>query len=462
MKPKGPYEPLFERAAEQKPAEPKPAKQEVLSVADVCGRMRRQLQMIGQVVLAGEVTAFKAHPSGHLYFTLKDDREDASVACAMFRREATTAGGSVIENGARIKVRASADIFAPRGALQLIVVKAALAGEGDLAARREALKRKLQAQGLFDPSRKRPLPNDPRVVGVVTSAGGAAFQDIVKVARRRGNVRILLAPAAVQGEGAAYQLRRALERLGQLAEVDVIIIGRGGGSAEDLAAFDDEHLARAIADCPKPVVAAVGHEVDWSIACLVADVRASTPSQAAELVVADANARRERLGEGVRRLVLAMRGQLRHDAAVLARLHARVRAPERAIAIERQRLDELRDRLEISLRTRIREGRRTRDQLERRIEAKHPRTVIAHAKNQLGPLQVRLRAAIVRALEKRRSALQQTAQTLDAISPLAVLGRGYAIALKDGKAVRDADDLANGDSIELRLHRGRVNAKVTK
>jgi exodeoxyribonuclease VII large subunit len=462
MKPKSPYEPLFERLDKPEPEEPKPPRQEVLSVADVCGRMRRQLQMIGQVVLAGEVTAFKAHPSGHLYFTLKDDREEASLACAMFRREAQSAGGSVIENGARIKVRASADIFAARGALQLIVVKAALAGEGDLAARREALTRKLQAQGLFAPERKRPLPSEPRVVGVVTSAGGAAFQDIVKVARRRGNVRILLSPAAVQGEGAAYQLRRALERLCKVPEVDVIIIGRGGGSAEDLAAFDDEHLARAIAECPKPVVAAVGHEVDWSIACLVADVRASTPSQAAELVVADANARRDRLGEGVRRLVLAMRGQLRHDAAVLARLHARVRAPERAIALERQRLDELHDRLEIALRSRIREGRRTRDQLERRVAARHPRTVIADAKNQLAPLQLRLRAAILRGLEKRKSILASSAHTLDAISPLAVLGRGYAIALKDGKAVRDADDLEAGDTLEVRLHRGQISAKVIK
>jgi exodeoxyribonuclease VII large subunit len=462
MKTKSPYEPLFERI--EKPEEPAPKpKQEVLSVADVCGRMRRQLQMIGQVVLVGEVTGFKGpHPSGHLYFTLKDDREDASIACAMFRREAQTAGGSVIENGARIKVRASADIFQSRGALQLIVVKAALAGEGDLAARREALKRKLQAQGLFDPSRKRALPSEPRVVGVVTSANGAAFHDIVKVARRRGTVRILLSPAAVQGEGAAYQLRRALERLCKVPEVDVIIIGRGGGSAEDLAAFDDEHLARAIAECPKPVVAAVGHEVDWSIACLVADVRASTPSQAAELVVADANARKQTLNEGVRRLVLAMRGQLRHDAAVLARLHARVRAPERAIAVERQRLDELRDRLENSLRTQIREGRRTRDQLERRVEARHPRTLIADAKNDLAPLQVRLRAAILRDLEKRKLTLAKSAQTLDAISPLAVLGRGYSIALKDGKPVRDAKELSKGDLLEVRLDRGSVQTKVIK
>lgn len=451
--------PLFERA-QAKPAE-EPPHEEVLSVSKLSGRFKQRLQALGQLVVEGEVSGFKGPaPTGHLYFTLKDEREDACISCAMFRREAQGGGGGRVVNGARIRVRGSADLFAPRGALQLIVNKAMASGDGDLAARREALKRKLTAEGLFDESRKRKLPTEPRVIGVVTSATGAAFQDIVKVARRRGNVRILLSPAQVQGETAPYQLCRALERLAAVAEVDVIILGRGGGSAEDLAAFDDEALARAIASCPKPVVAAIGHEVDWSIACLVADVRAATPSQAAELVVPDSAARRERFDEALRRLSLAMRNRLHAQEARLIRLSQRVRAPERALKQRQQRLDELSSTLEEAVRARLQAAVRTTDTLDRRLSARHPRTVLGAARQALAPLPVQLRAAMKRLLQQDRSELAVAASNLQAISPLAVLARGYAIALHDGTAVRDAKDLAPGDRIEVRLSNGRIEADV--
>lgn len=438
-----------------------PPKEEILSVADLNGRLKQRLQSIGQVVVEGEVSGFKGpNPSGHLYFTLKD--EEASISCAMFRRDAQTAGGDRIVNGGRVRVRGSADLFAPRGALQLIVTKAMATGEGDFAARREALKRKLAAEGLFDESRKRELPTEPRVIGVVTSASGAAFHDIVKVARRRGNVRILLSPAQVQGESAAYQIRRALERLSRVPEVDVIILGRGGGSSEDLAAFDDEPLARAIASCPKPVVAAVGHEVDWSIACLVADVRAATPSQAAELVVPDFVARRVRLDEAIRRLGLGIRNRLRGHEARLARLGQRVRAPERALKQRQQHLDELSTCLETAIRARVERAAKQTDHLERRLVARHPRTVLAAARESLTPLPIQLRAAIRSVLQRERGQLAVAAQKLDAISPLAVLSRGYAIALHDGVAVRDAATLAPGDRIEVRVGHGGVEADVVK
>ncbi len=451
--------PLFERV---QPTEPERPREEVLSVSDLAGRLRQRMQTLGQVIVEGEVSGFKGPaPTGHLYFTLKDEREDACISCAMFRREAQYAGGNRIVNGARVRVRGSADLFAPRGALQLIVTKAAAAGEGDLAARREALKKKLAAEGLFESTRKRPLPSDPRVIGVVTSPSGAAFHDIVKVARRRANVRILLSPAQVQGETAAFQIKRALERLARVSEIDVIILGRGGGSAEDLAAFDDEHLARAIAACPKPVVAAVGHEVDWSIACMVADVRAATPSQAAELVVPDFEARRARIGEGLRRLSLAVRGRLRAEETRLARLTNRVRAPERAIKQQQQHLDELSARLEEAMRDRISIAGRDRDLLERKLHSKHPRTVLAEARHALSPMPIRLRAAMQRALQRDRSELAMMANQLQAISPLAVLARGYAIALDDkGNAVRDAANVDVGDRLSIRLARGALDAEI--
>ena len=468
------------------------AGEEILSVGQAVSKLRSAVRGLAVIVVEGEVTNAKGvGTSGHLYFNLKDERADASIACVMWKSDSLRGGGERIANGARVQVRAVAELYAPRGQLQLQVMKVSPAGLGDLLLRREELKRKLSAEGLFDPSRKRALPSDPRVVGVVTSSNGAAFHDIVKVARRRGSVRILLAPAVVQGDDAPRQLRNALARLSSLAEVDVIILGRGGGSAEDLAAFDDEGLARAIARCGKPVVAAVGHEVDWSIACYVADQRAATPSQAAELVVPDESQRRRRVDDAVRRLALSMRGRLQEDHTLLARARARLRAPERAIALHRQRLDELGARTVAAARAYLRKFARDRDALERRLADRHPRTVLANARGALAPIGERLRAAMKRRLERaherldplpprssravrailqRRGAmLSSAAQKLDAISPLAVLGRGYAIAMvrdDDGeagappRALRDAREAKVGSTIEVRLQRGSLDARV--
>ena len=426
--------------------EPGERDEEILSVAQLDARLRSAVRAMGSVLVEGEVTNFRPNPNGHLYFTLKDEREDATIGCVMWRSDAQRgAGRERIVNGARVQVRAIADLYAPQGKLQLQVTRVTPAGLGDLLIKREELKRKLFAEGLFDQARKRRLPDAPRVVGVVTSGTGAAFQDIVKVARRRGAVRILLDSAAVQGDDAPRQLRRALLRLASLREVDVIILGRGGGSAEDLAAFDDEELARALASCGKPVVAAVGHEVDWSIACLVADVRAATPSQAAELVVADETARRARMQEQLRLLGLA---------------------PRRAFADKRQKVDDLCGRLVAAMRAQLRQTSKGREQLHRRLEARHPRTRLAQLRGALGPLEVRLRGVIARRLDRRRATLAQLAQNLDAISPLAVLARGYAIALQRDEhgrmhALRDPREARIGAAIEVRLHEGTIDATVT-
>ena len=460
-----------------------------LSVAELDATLRDSVRALGPLLVEGEVAGAKVQSSGHVYFTLKDPQAQASIGCVMWRSDALRGNsGQHVVDGARVQVRASAEVYAPRGQLQLQVAKVTPAGLGELLVRREALRRKLTAEGLFDPARKRPLPTSPRVIGVVTSRSGAAFFDVVEVARRRGRVRILLADSPVQGADAPQSLRRALARLAALAEVDVIILGRGGGSPEDLAAFDDEQLARAIAACPKPVVAAVGHEVDTSIACLVADVRAATPSQAAEIVVADDAERARRLADGKRALARAITARLRGEAARVSKLRAQLRSPERRLATHRQHVEELRGRLAASMRVRLRVAADTRTALERRLAERHPRARLAELRGALGPHEARLRAAIRRRLDRARATLsplppradRAVHATLDrargsiarevgrlhAISPLAVLARGYAIALvvPDGappRALRDAREAAVGDAIEVRLHHGTVDATVT-
>lgn len=441
--------------------------EDVLTVAQLDAMLQRAVRGLGALTVEGEITGFRgAQSGGHLYFSLKDERGAAVIRCVMWKSDAQRGQGRErIVNGARVQVRATLDLYAPQGNVQLQVTRVTPAGLGDLLLRREELKRKLAAEGLFEPSRKRKLPATPRVVGVVTSATGAAFADIVKVARRRGAVRILLDAAPVQGEDAPRLLRRALSRLAAVREVDVIIVGRGGGSAEDLAAFDDEALARAIADCPKPVVAAVGHEVDWSIACLVADVRAATPSQAAELVVADEAARRAQLLEAERRLVSAVRARLQAGNARVARARALLRAPERTIALHQQRLDELRGRVEAAMRKRLRDGERTHASLAQRLQARHPRVRLEAARAELGPLEARLRSSMRALLQRNSHALANSVAKLEAISPLAVLARGYAIALRSTpagpRALRAASEVSPGDVIDVRLHDGTVRAEVT-
>ncbi|MBR1836923.1 MAG: exodeoxyribonuclease VII large subunit, partial [Kiritimatiellae bacterium] len=285
--------------------------------------------------------------SPHAYFTVKD--AGAQLPCAFFNAARDPAARAVLRDGAKLRLRGSISVYAPRGAYQLVVRTAEPVGEGELLLRFEALKRKLAAEGLFDPALKRPLPLLPRTVGVVTSPTGAAIRDILNVTRRRfAAVRIVLAPARVQGEGAAREIAAALRALNEMPEPpDAIIVGRGGGSAEDLWCFNDEALAREVRASRVPVISAVGHEIDFTICDFAADVRAPTPSAAAELVVrnrADLLAAAESLA---RRLTLAMRSSLRHARSrveVCARSRA-VAAPESALRDRSQRVDLLAQRL---------------------------------------------------------------------------------------------------------------------
>lgn len=368
-------------------------------------------RQFGDVSIEGEVSYFTPHRSGHWYFAVKD--AGAVLNCVMFRGNNATLRWTP-EVGERVVVHGGLDIYAPQGKYNLLVRRMDRAGEGDLQKRIEELKRKLQAEGLMDPGRKRRLPDFPRGIGVATSPTGAAFQDVLKVLSRRfPSIPVYLAPCRVQGEGSAEEIAAAVRLLGRHGKADVLIVGRGGGSQEDLAAFNEEIVARAIAASPIPVVSAVGHEVDFSIADLVADVRAATPSHAAELVVPDRETLRQLVADRRARMVKLLQRDLQRRRLALDRL--KPRDPRRRITDARQRCDEL---------------------------------------------ETRLAEAGRRYVERRKRLLESRADRLQALSPLAVLGRGYALALKDGRAVRSAEELAAGDSLEIRLHQGAATTRV--
>lgn len=436
---------------------------EVVSVAELDRRLRRAVETTtGDFWVEGEVTSLKQAASGHSYFCLKDEREDAVIDCVMYRFDAQRARKH-LKDGARLQLWGRATVWAPRGRLQLVGTFARPAGRGALLEALEALKRRLDAEGLFALEKKRPLPLDPHIVGVVTSAHGAAFHDIRTVAFRRGSVRLVLAPALVQGDGAPDSLVAALDLLERYRGLEVVIIGRGGGSGEDLMAFNDERVVRRVAAFRVPVVSAVGHEVDISLTDLVADVRAATPSQAAELVVPDDRARRDVLQRRRSALERALRSRLELERARLAHLQAALGDPRFIMVQRQQELDELVERLRRRAERSLRLRASRVAGLERRLQSRHPRTVIARARGDAGPLKVRLVAAVERRLARNRSALADAVARLHALSPLAVLSRGYAIATRaDGRALRDVSEIARGERVSVRLSRGHFAAEVTE
>ena len=326
---------------------PKDEGPRALSVAELDRSIRESLELSFDVGLwvEGEVTSARPAPSGHVYFCLKDEREDASIDAVVYKNSVSNRGRALLKDGARVRLRGRPTFYSPRGRLQFIADRVEAVGRGALLEALEALKEKLGAEGLFAPERKRRLPVEPRIIGVVTSPTGAVIHDVCKVAFRRGGARILLAPARVQGDGAADSILRALRALQRIAGVDVIIVGRGGGSADDLFAFSDEALVRAVAACRVPVVSAVGHEVDVTLVDFAADARAATPSQAAEMVVPDRRARASHLRQIRERLVHSMRARLAEDRVRLGALERKLADPRLAIASQQQRLDDRVERL---------------------------------------------------------------------------------------------------------------------
>lgn len=435
----------------------------VIGVAELDRRLKRAVESVtGREWVLGEVSSLKLPPSGHAYFCLKDEREDAVIDCVMYRMNAAKARRHLCE-GARVQLLGRATLWAPRGRLQLVAETLRPAGRGALLEALEQLKTRLAQEGLFAPERKRPLPPEPRIVGVVTSAAGAAFHDIRTVAFRRGGARLVLSPAVVQGESAPDSLVRALDLIERYPGLDVLIVGRGGGSGEDLMAFNDERVVRRIAATRVPVVSAVGHEIDVTLADLAADVRAATPSQAAELVIPDSETRRQLLVRQKRHLVHALQAELIEARSRVERLRSRLGDPRFVIAERQQGLDELFARLERAASRGLGRRRQALEQAHRRLSARHPRAVLARAEARLGPLRARLFAGASAKLGRSRAGLAELSARLAALSPLAVLARGYAIATRlDGRAIRAAGEVRHGEDISVRVHDGRIDARVTR
>jgi exodeoxyribonuclease VII large subunit len=446
---------------------PKPADEEPrpLTVAELDRAIKGAVEgaFEGAVWVEGEVIDSRPAPSGHLYFCLKDEREDAAIDAVIYRSNVTPRTRQLCVDGARVRLRGRPTLWAPRGRLQLVADRVQAAGRGALLEAIERLKTKLTSEGLFAPERKRPLPADPRTIGVVTSPTGAVIHDVCRVAFRRGGARILLAPAQVQGTGAADSICRAMAQLQRVGEVDVIVLGRGGGSAEDLGAFNDEAVVRAVAGCRVPVVSAVGHDVDVTLVDFAADVRAATPSQAAEMVVPDRAARRQLLRRTGMHLARAVHARLSRDSFALARAAGRLGDPRLAIAAHQQSLDERSARLAASMQASFARRRHALSRGQRRLAYLHPGAVVARERADVSRLRARIAALWGTSFERRSSVVKHAASRLDALSPLRVLARGYAIATRsDGHAVRAAGDIHDGDALHVRVRDAKIETKVVK
>ncbi|MDQ3618043.1 MAG: exodeoxyribonuclease VII large subunit [Pseudomonadota bacterium] len=399
--------------------------------------------------------------SGHLYFTLKDAR--AQVRCAMFKPKSTWLQ-FVPREGLRVLARGRLTLYEARGEYQLVLDHMEEAGEGALRRAFEELKAKLAAEGLFDSERKRPLPKFPARIGVITSPSGAAVRDVLSVlARRFPLVEAEVLPVPVQGGTAAAQITRMLQRADASERYDVIVLARGGGSLEDLWAFNDEALARAIAACKVPVVSAVGHETDFSLADFAADMRAPTPSVAAELLVPN----RDDLLQRLRALDARLRNlqsqglrqsMQRADRAAL-RLNA-LRPQARLEALRRRQQDALR-RLSTAWRQRVDRDRAWLRHADAVLRATHPQRRISRLRERLAAMAIRPQAAIARRLGNEALRLRGLARSLEAISPLATVTRGYAILQhEDGRIVRSVLDAAPGDRLDARLSDGELRVRV--
>jgi exodeoxyribonuclease VII large subunit len=442
-----------------------PPQRRILSVSQLTAAVRELLEgEFPQIWVEGEISNGRTWNTGHYYFTLKDNA--AQIKAVMFR-SAVRSLRFKPEDGLHVIARGRVSVYDPKGEYQLVCEHLEPHGLGALQLAFDQLKKRLQAEGLFDAARKRPLPALPAKIGIVTSLDGAAVHDIIKVLRRRyPNAHLVIRPTRVQGEGAAREIARGLNAIGRVPGVDVIIVGRGGGSIEDLWAFNEEVVARAIAAAPVPIVSAVGHESDVTIADFVADVRAPTPSAAAEIVV---RAKDEFCGR-IDRLHDRLRGAMR---ARLHRLGSRVHQLSGVAALagwpvrlanQGRRVAELTHELRRHATTLVARRARRHDQLRALLDAFDVRRRFERTRRQLGAADAALRAAIERRRHRADVRLRSAAGRLDTLSPLAVLARGYAVCWDDTRTrvIRDAATVQPGDNVRVTLDRGELACRVER
>jgi len=442
----------------------RPLDRRIWTVRDLVSAVRTHIEReYGDIWVEGEISNLRAHDSGHLYFTLKD--VNAQLSAVMFRSQARLLRFRP-ENGMQVVVRGRVTIYEDRGQLQISAEYLEPKGAGALQIAFEQLKARLQAEGLFDDSRKKPIPPLPRRIGIVTSPQAAALRDILNILERRHHsANVLIFPAQVQGETASAEVSAGIRYLNQAGNVDVIIVARGGGSAEDLASFNDEALARTVADSRIPLISAVGHETDFTIIDFVSDLRAPTPSAAAELVIRSRQEVEEQ-AEGLRqRLARSVRYQLLMRKQALTELaqHGAFARMMDGINQRQQKLDDLLYRLERAARQMIEQHRRRWEAAAAAVRHYDLRRVLAGVRKELEAGVSAMAAAARAALAARRSRLERLAAGLEALSPVAILERGYALVFdSSGNLLKDSTRVSPGDEISARLARGQITATVKK
>ena len=438
------------------------ATRRIWPVRDLVAQVRELIeQEYGDVWVEGEISNYRPAPSGHVYFTLKD--ADAQLPIVLFRRQAMLLRFRP-EDGLHILVRGRVSVYEQRGQMQLVAETMEPVGAGSLQLAFEQLKERLKAEGLFDAARKRPLPAFPRTVGIVTSPTGAVIRDFLNiVARRHSGLSVLLFPVSVQGDQAPAEIETAIDELNAGNLVDVIVLARGGGSLEDLAAFNSERVARAIAASRLPVVSAIGHETDFTIADFAADLRAPTASAAAELITEAQHKIAERLAHQSNRLDRAVRFQLLQARQRLTRLPVS-RAESRISTLlhrQAQRLDDLSFRLESALSSQLRQRQLHSAGLTAAVLRHDPRQALAQARERLSACRTRLHHSTERLLHTSAATLSALDARLHSLSPLAVLDRGYALVLTaEGSLIRSTAQLTPGDRLTTRLADGAFISRV--
>jgi exodeoxyribonuclease VII large subunit len=437
---------------------------QIFTVSELTAKIRDLLaKNFMDILVQGEISNCREAQSGHIYFTLKDDR--AQVRCVFFKQQQRGIKFRP-EDGLHVTVRGSISVYEQRGEYQIYVEKIDLVGQGALQLAFEQLKKRLEAEGLFDPKRKKPLPLLPSRIGIITSPRGAAVRDVVRILTRRfPNVHLTVYPVRVQGEGSAEEIVKALKFFNARKIVDVLILARGGGSMEDLWSFNEEIVARAIFASEIPVISGVGHETDFTIADFVADLRASTPSAAAELVVQT----RAEFDKHIAELRETLAGLLRYRLLELSRrvheLSARrgFRRPLDLLRQQRQRADEMTSRLALGLRARLEQSRKRFNAAHLRIVSFDFRVKISAFRLRLEKRTADLGVRIERLLRAKRDRLEKFFLQLNERSPLKVLERGYAIATDAaGNLLRDAAQVALGDTVAIQLHRGKLSTEIKR